>query len=235
MTTPTFAIASRFAGFSLLAVVAACDALPGSLGGGPALFPLELVVVPEPSHSAHHQAACASTDAYDDAMAVVEAENAAIAEDRELLLSLWDATSTTVAGIATYEATVDGRSLSMTVVESDGAVVYQGSLDGQAYLSATSNDDGAEGTLTVGELSVAWSTDAARQVVAARTQGARSTAMFLGEDRVKLSLSDGTVVVWTAEAGVVLGASGLPMCWEGTEFCDAASCSEELTSAALGT
>jgi hypothetical protein len=216
-------------------VLSACELV----GGGDApLFDVDLLVVPEPGQVNNTQALCeGGTVSHDLANEIVAAENASIEDDKALLLALLDAEPSTSAAITTYQATVDGKTLVVTAVQSGDAVSYTATLDGEDYLAGTSNHDGAEGTLSLssGELSVAWSTDEDGAIRVARTQGARSTAMVLRSESVKLAVTDaddsGTVVAWTAAAGVAIENGGTPGCWQGAEFCEA-TCSQELTDLA---
>jgi|GEM_PF-2132526 len=223
---------------SLPLATAACGTGLGGEGGDGELPPLEALFIPTPeqSQSGGGQALCQSgTSAIDEANAIIDAENAALAGDRALIEAALAASPVVdESGIAIYEADVDGRTLTLEVAtDGQGQYAYTGTLvddDGEHdYLAGAMAAGGAQGSLTVtppgeDELAVAWS-ETGSTLAFARTLGDTSTAFDQSESDIKVVSGD-TIVWWSLDdyAGIVIG-DGLPVCFEGGEtsgdFCDA--------------
>jgi hypothetical protein len=109
----------------------------------------------------------------------------------------------------------------MTVeVIADGAgnEVITGSIDDEEVLSGATSDDGASGTLTFGELSVAWQTEG--DTLRAARSGGIAAAIVLEDDLVRLVVDD-VVVAWDGDEGVVVDGDGV-QCFSGEELCTVA-------------
>jgi hypothetical protein len=224
---------------SLTCVVAALGAcqLP-SQGAQQAndLFDLRLLLVPSPGQLNNTQALCAEgTEARDAAQQLVDDMNAAVANDRALLEALAGAEAeTNVASIKTYTVEVDGRTMTVEDVSNGESHAITASIDGGPAFSATTTDEGRAGTLSYGDLSVAWDEEdgvlrAARDVAG---EAPSSQAVHLEPDRVRIvsSSANGDVAAgWTATSGVIVEGSAAAACWEGDEQCNVA-CNDELVA-----
>ncbi len=227
--------ARLLAAIALVSVAPACGGVGAD--GDAVLPPLNAFLIPTPGQDragSAGQAACASgTEAYDLTVALIEAENAALAGDRELLAAAIAAVPEGAGPIVTFEAEVDGRTLTIEAVIADSEVVLTGTLiddegEHDDYLSGVTANDQADGTLTLnppgGEaLNVVWSTSAdTTQFV--RTSGARSTAYDDSDNGVRI-VSGETIISWDKGdyAGTVIDGANI-MCFEGGEasddFCD---------------
>lgn len=229
----------------LLGTVACGDGVGPGPGGAGDLPPLNAFFIPHPGDdggSSTSQAACATgTAAYDEAVDIIDRENAALGDDRALIEALLASSPTSDGPIVTYEAEHDGRVLTVTVVDGGaGQLAFEGTLadeDGEHdYLSGAMANDRADGAINLAppggaELSVAWSTtgDTLRF---ARSLGDSDTAYDDSEDSVKVVAGE-AVIFWNKgdHSGIVLGGESDMACFQGAEgsedFCDT-TCSPEL-------
>ena len=194
-----------------------CDLIPTTRVEG-TLPPLSAMFIPKPSErtagNTDQQAACADGN---DVGAAIEARvdglNASVAADRALLTAIYAAEPTGIAGVATYDVEVAGRTLNVQLVTGDdGDIVMTATIDLRPYISGTYRAAADEGALVItpGEgdpIVSTWSTEAGTLTMG-RVQGeAAVVAAFTNDgEKGRLVVTGPDVVSLAAVWGLADGA-----------------------------
>ena len=214
-------------------LVSACGLIPSGSDAAP-LPPEEAFIVPKPSDVRSNtlaQAACVDGNtAITDLESRIDGINATLASDLALLRALRDASPSTQATITTYEATSDGHTLSVQLVQQADDIVITGIEADRTVVQGTYKSDGSQGALEFEsadgtQISSAWSAEG-DGLKFARTEGTTQTAVNITGTEVQLAVTDGADTLaahWDRDtrAGELAVSNGTPSCWSaGTNAAD---------------
>jgi hypothetical protein len=193
-----------------------CDLIPTEAIEG-TLPPLESLLIPKPSERAadntEEQAVCADGN---DVGAAIEARidglNASIAADRALLEAIYATEPTGIAGVATYEAEVGGRTLNIQLVTEDDEFIISANIDLAVYISGRYKADASEGAIVItptdgDPIASTWTTDGGTLNMA-RVEGEAAVAsVFTNDgDKGRLAVTGEAIVSLVAVWGLADGA-----------------------------